>query len=35
MGYVSKDEDDRVPETTDDQTCEEFQQACLKKKVTT
>jgi hypothetical protein len=35
MGYVSKDEDERVPEHTDDKTCPEFQQACLKKKVTT
>lgn len=35
MGYVSKDEDDRVPETTDDKSCPEFQQACLKKKITT
>ncbi len=35
MGYVSKDEDDRVPETTDEKICPEFQQACLKKKVTT
>ena len=35
MGYVSKDEDDRVPETTNDKSCPEFQQACLKKKVTT
>ncbi len=35
MGYVSKDEDDRVPETTDAKSCEEFQQACLKKKITT
>ncbi len=35
FGYVSKDEDERVPEHTDDKTCPEFQQACLKKKVTT
>jgi hypothetical protein len=35
MGYVSMEEDDRVPETTDDKSCPEFQQACLKKKVTT
>jgi hypothetical protein len=35
MGYVSKDEDDRVPETTDDKSCPEFQQSCLKKKITT
>jgi len=35
MGYVSKEEDDRVPETTDEKSCPEFQQACLKKKTTT
>ena len=35
MGYVSMEEDDRVPEATDDKSCPEFQQACLKKKVTT
>jgi hypothetical protein len=35
MGYVSKDEDDRVPEQTDINSCPEFQEACLKKKVTT
>jgi hypothetical protein len=35
MGYVSMQEDDRVPESTDDKTCPEFQQACLKKKITT
>jgi len=34
MGYVSKDEDDRVPEHTDEKSCPEFQQSCLKKKVT-
>jgi hypothetical protein len=34
MGYVSKDEDDRVPETTDEKSCPEYQQACLKKKCT-
>ncbi len=35
MSYVSMEEDDRVPETTDDKSCPEFQQACLKKKCTT
>ncbi len=35
MAYVSKEEDDRVPDTTDDKSCPEFQQACLKKKCTT
>ena len=35
MGYVSKEEDERVPETTDVENCELFQQACLKKKITT
>jgi hypothetical protein len=35
MGYVSKDEDDRVPEHTDEKSCPEFQEACLKKKITT
>ncbi len=34
QGYVSRDEDDRVPETTNEESCPEFQQACLKKKVT-
>jgi hypothetical protein len=34
MGYVSHDEDERVPEHTDEESCPEFQQACLKKKVT-
>lgn len=34
MGYVSKDEDERVPEFTDEESCPEFQQSCLKKKVT-
>ena len=32
MGWVSKDEDERVPETTDGDSCPEFQQSCLKKK---
>lgn len=35
MGYVSMEKDDRVPETTDSSNCELFQQACLKKKITT
>jgi hypothetical protein len=35
MGYVSKDEDDKVPETTNIKSCPEFQEACLKKKCTT
>ena len=35
MGYVSREEDDRVPETTNAKSCELFQQACLKKKITT
>jgi hypothetical protein len=35
MGYVSKDEDERVPEHTDAESCEKYQQACLKKKITT
>lgn len=35
MGYVSHEEDERVPETTDGKSCELFQQACLKKKITT
>ncbi len=35
MGYVSHEEDDRVLEHTDEKSCPEFQQACLKKKVTT
>ena len=34
MGYVSHEEDERVLEHTDEETCPEFQQACLKKKVT-
>ena len=34
MGYVSKDEDGRVPEYTDEESCPTFQEACLKKKVT-
>ncbi|KKL55261.1 hypothetical protein LCGC14_2257180 [marine sediment metagenome] len=32
QGYVSKDEDDRVPEYTDEKNCPTYQQACLKKK---
>jgi hypothetical protein len=35
MGYVSREEDDRLPEHTDEKSCPQFQQACLKKKVTT
>ena len=35
MGYVSREKDDRVPEHTDAESCPEFQQACLKNKVTT
>lgn len=35
MGYVSKDEDPRVPEHTDIDNCPSFQQSCLKKKITT
>ena len=35
MGYVSREEDERVPETTDAESCELFQQSCLKKKITT
>ncbi len=35
MNYVSMDEDDRVPEFTDEKACPQFQQACLKKKTTT
>jgi hypothetical protein len=35
MGYVSKDEDSRVPETTTAETCPDWQEACLKKKITT
>jgi hypothetical protein len=35
MGYVSKDEDERVPEHTTEKDCPEYQQACLKKKITT
>lgn len=34
MGYVSKDEDERVPEYTDEESCPTFQEACLKKKCT-
>ena len=35
MGYVSREEDDRVPEHTDEESCPLFQQSCLKKKCTT
>ena len=34
QGYVSHDEDKRVPETTNEKSCPTFQQACLKKKCT-
>lgn len=34
MGYVSCEEDKRVPQTTDEEICPEFQQACIKKKLT-
>ncbi len=35
MGYVSMEEDDRVPEYTDEESCSLWHEACLKKKVTT
>ncbi len=35
MGYVSKDEDDRVPDHTDEKNCPVWQESCLKKKITT
>ena len=35
MGYVSMEEDERVPETTDEENCPEWQQSCLKKKIVT
>lgn len=34
MAYVSMEKDDRVPETTNEKICPEFQEACLKKKCT-
>lgn len=34
MGYVSHKQDKRVLEHTDEKSCPEFQQACLKKKIT-
>ena len=34
MGYVSKDEDERVPEYTNEENCPLWQESCLKKKVT-
>ena len=34
MGWVSHKEDDRVPETTDAESCPTYQQACKKKRVT-
>lgn len=33
MGYVTHEKDLRVPETTNDESCKVFQQACKKKKV--
>ena len=35
MGYVSMEEDERVPETTDEENCSEWQESCLKKKTVT
>lgn len=35
MGYVSREEDGRVPEHTNAESCPTFQQSCLKKKCTT
>ena len=35
MGWVSHEEDERVPETTDAENCPLYQQSCLKKKITT
>ncbi len=35
QGYVSREEDERVPETTDEENCPEWQQSCLKKKIVT
>jgi len=34
MSYVSSEEDDRVPQYTNSEVCPEFQEACLKKKIT-
>ena len=33
MSYVSSEEDDRVPQYTDADLCEEWQESCLKKKI--
>lgn len=33
MGYVSREEDERVPETTDEENCPLYQESCLKKKI--
>ncbi len=35
MGWVSHKEDERVPETTDAESCSLFEQACKKKRITT
>ncbi len=35
MAYVSMEEDNRVPEQTDEKSCPLWHEACLKKKVTT
>lgn len=35
QGYVSSEEDDRVPQYTDSSLCEEWEQSCLKKKIIT
>ncbi len=35
QGYVSRDEDDRVPEHTDAKSCPLWHESCLKKKVVT
>ena len=35
QGYVSHEEDERVPETTNAKSCPTYQEACLKKKITT
>jgi hypothetical protein len=34
MGWVSHEEDDRVPRSTSEETCAKWQEACKKKKVT-
>ncbi len=33
MGFVSHEEDDRIPQNTDIESCEHWQEACKKKKV--